>query len=156
MKKISFKIKKEKFWIFIEKNILDSIFSFVEPEENFKEKGGYLFADKIKDTNEFRCKKITFPQKRDFSSEDFFEMSWKHKRIAKKINKKNPFLYQIGFYHTHKKDFGCEPSTYDLDVFSEKTTDYALSLFIIATQDAIKYLIYSFGKKIKDGKWKSW
>lgn len=153
MKKINFKIKNEKFWIFIKQEVIDSIFNFAINKVDFKESGGYLFVDKIKDTNEFICKKITHPQKKDIVSEDFFKMSWKHKRMSRKITRKNPYLYEVGFYHTHPKNFGCNPSSYDLEIFCKKSTNYKISLFIISIENKMKCLIYSFGKKIKEVKW---
>lgn len=150
MKKIVFKINDEDFWLFIDKQLLKKLTQFVGQ----KEKAGYLFIDKIKNTNEFRCRNFTMPHKKDISTNQYIEMSRKHQRIARKIQRNNPYLYEAGFYHTHPEWFGCEPSKYDLQIFKQKSEKYFISLFLIVISNTIKCLIYSFGEKIKEELWK--
>lgn len=147
MRTINFTISNKKIWLFIETDVLLNISSFIGKTE----KAGYLFTKKIKNANEFICTYFTPPHKKDLSTKNFVEISKKHKKISKKIRKNNPYLYEIGFYHTHPDEFGCEPSDYDLRIFTKKSNKYFISFFIISLGYKMQYFVYSYGKEIKKG-----
>jgi|GEM_PF-2270341 len=143
MRKIEFKILNEPNIIFIKQEFLIKISSL----SGRLERGGYIFASKIKDTNEYIVEALTSPQKNDICEENFVELSNRHKKLSRKIQKKNK-LYEIGFYHTHPNYFGCFPSSYDLDYFKKISKAYNISLFIIGVHNKTNIIIYSLGKQI--------
>jgi len=147
MIKIELEIYENKNFIFIDNLIIEKIKSF----SGIKEKTGYLFTEKIKNSNEYHCIEITEPHSKDISTGDFSKISKKHQRISKKILKNNPFLQEIGFYHTHPYFFGANRSHYDFEHFSKFSKNYKLSLFIISISDKAKYYVYSFGQLVKEG-----
>lgn len=143
MKKIEFSIENEYHAIFIEDNHFKKITNLA----GGKEQGGYIFISKIKNTQEYIVELLTDPHKRDICSETFIKLSNKHKRIARKIQRKNNTLYEVGFYHTHPESFGCRQSEYDLEYFSNISRQYKISLFMIGINNKVNIIIYSYGRQ---------
>lgn len=144
MKKINFSIEDQLHTIFIDNKCLLKI----QHLAGRIEQGGYIFISKIKDTNEYIVELLTEPHKKDICTATFIKLSNKHKRLSKRIQRNNGHLYEIGFYHTHPKNFGCNPSHYDLNYFSSISEKYKISLFMIGVINKVNILIYSYGKQI--------
>lgn len=144
MKKIKFLIENEQHTIFIKEKYLFKIKNFTGGVE----KGGYIFISKIKKVYEYQVELLTDPHKKDICTETFIKLSNKHKRLARKIQRKNNHLYEAGFYHTHPESFGCNPSNYDLNYFSSISKKYKISLFMIGVSDKVNVLVYSYGKQV--------
>lgn len=151
MAKIDFIIDGFEYILFIEEKHLQKVAGL----SGELEKGGYIFASKIKGTNEYVVELLTDPHKDDICTETFIELSRKHSKIAKSIKRKDRALYEIGFYHTHPSESGCKPSTYDMSYFKEVSSPYDLSVFMIGVKERVNILIYSRGKQIvKETIWK--
>ena len=146
MGKIEFEIDNQQYTIFIHEEFLLKINGLAGKLEY----GGYMFASKIKDTNEFIVELLTDPHKKDVCSETFIKISNKHKKIARNIQKNNKHLYEIGFYHTHPENYGCRPSMYDLKYFEMISKKYKISLFVIGVTNKVNIIVYSQGNKIKE------
>jgi len=146
LKKIEFKIDDELWVILIGINWLKMITSYSGKLEN----GGYIFVTKVNKVKELEVSYLTEPHINDTHMNNFIKFSRSHRRIAKKINRENPELYEIGFYHTHPEEFGSNASSYDLEQFKKKSQKYFLSLFIIGISNKVNVFIYSKGVKIME------
>ena len=148
MKKIIFKVDQNEWMLFLEEVHIKEICS----HSGSIEKGGYIFVSKIKGVRELKLELLTKPHPKDFGNETFMSLSKEHKKIAKKIRKKDRHLYEIGFYHTHPEFYGAKPSYYDLDVFRKISKKHEFSVFIIGVEKYINIYIYHRGENIKEEK----
>ncbi len=134
-------------------NIDDLVFETICKQAGGNEKIGYIFYEKIKDTNEYIINKISPPHKKDISKPGYCKISRKHKREVDAWLSWNEHISTIGYYHTHPESYGTKRSRVDLNAFWESSLENEISIFIIAIKSKVSIYIYSFGREVKMKKW---
>ena len=131
------KIKSKTLVFFIDKDLIKFVFKLAK---NQKEKIGYIFGSQIKGTNEIKVNYWTSPHPSDISTKSYSKISKKHKKIGKKILRKNKHLSTIGFFHTHPNSYSINPSNIDLKEF--KKASKKIGFFIIGCLKEISIYVY--------------